>query len=107
MDNARLESPVFPELCSLDAGVMKFNQAAKELGLPRVTSIQNNYSLLVRLHFDVNLGEVCHKNNENVALLAYSPLAGQCHSFSLITAEAATAIQRKGSKQWHLGFSSS
>ena len=62
--------------CNCVAGVMKFNQAAKEMGLPRVVSIQNNYSLLVRIHFDVNLGEVCHKNNENVALLAYSPLAG-------------------------------
>lgn len=51
-------------------------QAAEKLGLPKLVSIQNNYSLLVRLHFDVNLGEVCHKNNENVALLAYSPLAG-------------------------------
>lgn len=57
-------------------GVMKFQQAAKELGLPKLVSIQNNYSLLVRVHFDVNLGEVCHKYNENVALLAYSPLAG-------------------------------
>ena len=61
---------------------MKFNQAAKELGLSRIASIQNNYSLLVRLHYDVNLGEVCHENNENVALLAYSPLAGQASLLS-------------------------
>lgn len=57
-------------------GVMKFVQAAKDLGLPRIVSIQNNYSLLVRLPYDTNLGEVCHPKNENVGLLAYSPLAG-------------------------------
>ena len=58
------------------AGVMRFLQAAKELNLPRIVSIQNNYSLLVRLHYDIDLGEVCHPKNGNVALLAYSPLAG-------------------------------
>ena len=55
---------------------MRFLQAARELNLPKIVSIQNNYSLLVRLHFDVNLAEVCHPRNENIALLAYSPLAG-------------------------------
>ena len=57
-------------------GVMRFLQAARELNLPKIVSIQKNYSLLVRLHFDVNLAEVCHPRNENIALLAYSPLAG-------------------------------
>ncbi len=41
-------------------------------GLPRVVSIQNEYSLLQRL-FDLDLAELCH--HEQVGLLAYSPLA--------------------------------
>ncbi|KAL5217530.1 hypothetical protein ABZP36_018214 [Zizania latifolia] len=57
-------------------GVMEFAQAAKALGLPKIVSIQNSYSLLVRCHFEVDLVEVCHPNNCNVGLLAYSPLAG-------------------------------
>ena len=82
---------------------MKFNQAATELGLPRVVSIQNNYSLLVRLHFDVNLGEVCHKNNENVALLAYSPLAGKLPMWSstLSLAKQGLGLDLKGASIDH------
>lgn len=67
---------------------MRFLQAAKELGLPRIVSVQNNYSMLVRLHFDVDLGEVCHPKNENVALLAYSPLAGGALSGKYIDGRA-------------------
>ncbi|KAG2536623.1 hypothetical protein PVAP13_9NG208300 [Panicum virgatum] len=52
-------------------GVMEFVHAAKAQGLPKIVSIQNSYSLLVRCRF-----EVCHPNNCNVGLLAYSPLAG-------------------------------
>ncbi|KQK14204.1 uncharacterized protein LOC100830287 [Brachypodium distachyon] len=57
-------------------GVMEFVQAAKLQGLPKIVSIQNSYSLLVRCRFEVDLVEVCHPNNCNVGLLAYSPLAG-------------------------------
>ncbi|XP_062215190.1 uncharacterized protein LOC133915849 [Phragmites australis] len=57
-------------------GVMEFVQAAKVQGLPKIVSIQNSYSLLVRCRFEVDLVEVCHSNNCNVGLLAYSPLAG-------------------------------
>ncbi|KAL6847742.1 hypothetical protein ACP4OV_021870 [Aristida adscensionis] len=57
-------------------GVMEFVHAAKVLGLPKIVSIQNSYSLLVRCRFEVDLVEVCHPNNCNVGLLAYSPLAG-------------------------------
>ncbi|XP_059650866.1 uncharacterized protein LOC132296955 isoform X2 [Cornus florida] len=53
-------------------GVMEFVHTAKVEGLPKIVSIQNNYSLLVR--FD--LVEVCHPNNCNIGLLAYSPLGG-------------------------------
>ncbi|TVR45037.1 MAG: aldo/keto reductase [Rhodobacteraceae bacterium] len=47
-------------------------QLAESLGLPRVLSIQNEYSLLCR-YFDTDLAEACW--NEQVPLLAYSPLA--------------------------------
>nr|ACG47199.1 aldo/keto reductase [Zea mays] len=57
-------------------GVMEFVHAAKAQGLPKIVSIQNSYSLLVRCRFEVDLVEVCHPNNCNVGLLAYSPLAG-------------------------------
>ncbi|KAK1645809.1 hypothetical protein QYE76_063614 [Lolium multiflorum] len=57
-------------------GVMEFVHAAKLLGLPKIVSIQNSYSLIVRCRFEVDLVEVCHPNNCNVGLLAYSPLAG-------------------------------
>jgi len=55
-------------------GVMKFTQLAEKLNLPKVISIQNSYSLIVRSDFESGLAEVCHK--ESVGLLAYSPLAG-------------------------------
>lgn len=53
-------------------GTMKYLQAAETLGLPRIVSIQNVYSLLSR-NFEHGLSEVAHR--ENVGLLAYSPLA--------------------------------
>ncbi|EPS67861.1 hypothetical protein M569_06914, partial [Genlisea aurea] len=56
-------------------GVMEFIHAAKE-GLPKIVSIQNSYSLLVRCKFELDLIEVCHPKNYNIGLLAYSPLAG-------------------------------
>jgi aryl-alcohol dehydrogenase-like predicted oxidoreductase len=57
-------------------GVMKFGQTARELGLPKMVSIQNSYSLLVRSDYETGLTEVCSPSNENVGLLAYSPLCG-------------------------------
>lgn len=53
-------------------GVMRFLAAAEALGLPRIVSIQNPYSLLNR-SFEVGLSEISHR--EDVGLLAYSPLA--------------------------------
>jgi aryl-alcohol dehydrogenase-like predicted oxidoreductase len=52
-------------------GVMKALAAADRLGLPRVVSIQNPYSLLNRT-FEIGLAEVAHR--EGLALLPYSPL---------------------------------
>ncbi|SLN12201.1 NADP(H)-dependent aldo-keto reductase [Oceanibacterium hippocampi] len=53
-------------------GVMRFVQLAESLGLPRIASIQNPYSLLNR-SFEVGLAEVAIR--EDVGLLAYSPMA--------------------------------
>lgn len=53
-------------------GTMKWLQLAEREGLPRIASIQNEYSLLCR-HFEPDLSEVAAA--ENVGLLAWSPLA--------------------------------
>ncbi|GFZ85607.1 aldo/keto reductase [Elstera cyanobacteriorum] len=53
-------------------GVHRFLRAAETLNLPRVVSIQNPYSLLNR-SFEVGLAEMAIQ--EDVGLLAYSPLA--------------------------------
>ena len=41
---------------------------------PRIVSIQNSYSLLVRKDYEAGLAEACY--HHNVGLLPYSPLAG-------------------------------
>ena len=67
-------------------GVMKFIQAAAAIpGLPKIVSIQNSYSLLVRGGFETDLAEVCAPRQGNVGLLAYSPLAGGALSGKYIT----------------------
>ncbi|ASL42483.1 General stress protein 69 [Burkholderia sp. AD24] len=53
-------------------GVAQFLRAAEKLGLPRIVSIQNPYSLLNRT-YEAGLSEYAHR--DNVGLLAYSPLA--------------------------------
>lgn len=52
-------------------GVMSFLQLAKEFDLPRISSVQNAYSLLNRTD-EIALAEVLYR--ENIALLPYSPL---------------------------------
>jgi aryl-alcohol dehydrogenase (NADP+) len=52
-------------------GVCEFSHVAKQLGLPKVISIQNAYNLLNRV-FDSALAEACYR--ETIGLLAYSPL---------------------------------
>ncbi|SIP92052.1 Predicted oxidoreductase [Rhizobium sp. RU35A] len=54
-------------------GTQAFLTIAEQLGLPRVATVQNEYSLLYR-HFDLDMAELSH--HEDVGLLAYSPLAG-------------------------------
>lgn len=53
-------------------GVSQFLKASDNLGLPRIASIQNPYSLLNRV-YEIGLSEFTH--HEGVGLLAYSPLA--------------------------------
>lgn len=53
-------------------GTAQFVRLAEQHGLPRVASIQNEYSLLQRI-FDLDLAELAH--HEDVGLLAFSPLA--------------------------------
>jgi len=53
-------------------GTSQFLQIAGDNNLPRVVSIQNEYSLMYR-NYDLDLAELSH--NENVGLLPYSTLA--------------------------------
>ena len=53
-------------------GTMRWLQIAAAHGLPRMVSVQNEYSLLCR-HFDLDMAEVAH--HEKVGLLSFSPLA--------------------------------
>lgn len=53
-------------------GTAQWLRISEDRGLPRVASIQNEYSLLCRL-YDTDLAELSH--NEDVGLLAFSPLA--------------------------------
>jgi len=53
-------------------GTAQWLRVADERGLPRVASIQNEYSLMCRL-YDTDLAEL--SVNEDVGLLAFSPLA--------------------------------
>ncbi|OTG80086.1 NADP(H)-dependent aldo-keto reductase [Acinetobacter sp. ANC 4558] len=53
-------------------GTMKFLHLAEQLGLEKIVSVQNPYSLLNRT-YEVGMAEIA--KYENVGLLAYSPLA--------------------------------
>ncbi len=53
-------------------GIMKYLRAADDNNLPRMITLQNSYSLIHR-SFETSLSEVCLQ--ENIGLLAYSPLA--------------------------------
>jgi len=53
-------------------GTTKWTEIAAQHNLPKMQTIQNEYSLLHRL-FDTDLAEVSH--NEQVDLICYSPLA--------------------------------
>ncbi len=66
-------------------GAMRFLEESINYNLPRISTIQNPYSLLNRT-FESGLSEVCHY--ENVGLLAYSPLAFGVLSGKFLTGES-------------------
>lgn len=71
-------------------GTARFLDLARQHGLPRVVSIQNEWSLLHRI-FDLDLAELCH--HEKVGLLAYSPLAA-----GLLSGKYAGGARPEGSR---------
>ena len=78
-------------------GMAQWLRIAEARGLPRLVSVQNEYSLL-RRHFDLDLAELSH--HENVGLLAYSTLAG-----GLITGKYNDGQMPKGSRgDYQKGF---
>jgi aryl-alcohol dehydrogenase-like predicted oxidoreductase len=72
-------------------GTALWLRLAAENGLPRVASIQNEYSALCRTA-DTDLAELCH--NEEVPLLAFSPLAA-----GLLTGKYAGDVTPEGSRR--------
>ena len=54
-------------------GTMQWLAAAEKTGGPRIAAMQNEYSVLCRMPYDGDMAEVGH--NEDVTLLAFSPLA--------------------------------
>ena len=70
-------------------GIAQFSDAARQLGLPKVVSIQNAYNLLNRV-FDFALAEACYR--EKIRLLAYSPLAFGTLSGKYLCAEASGRV---------------
>lgn len=53
-------------------GTMRWLRLAEKHNLPRIASVQNEYSLLCRL-YDLDMAEMTH--HEDVGLLSFSPLA--------------------------------
>ena len=53
-------------------GTAQWLSVAERIGAPRMQSVQNEYSLMDRI-YDTDMAEISH--NEQVTLLAYSPLA--------------------------------
>ena len=54
-------------------GTMQWIAAGERVGGPRIATIQNEYSVLCRMPYDGDMAELGH--NEDVTLLAFSPLA--------------------------------
>lgn len=71
-------------------GICQYLRLAEMHGLPRVVSVQNEYSL-IRRQFDLDLAEIAH--HEDVGLLAYSPLAA-----GLLTGKYAGGVVPPGSR---------
>ena len=81
-------------------GTAQFLQIAEAAGLPRVASLQNEYGLMHRI-FDLDLAEL--SLNEDVGLLAYSPLAtglltGKYSGGALPPGSRATIVKNLGGR---------
>jgi aryl-alcohol dehydrogenase-like predicted oxidoreductase len=72
-------------------GTRKFVEVAERNKLPRVVSIQNEYSLICRI-FDLDLAEV--SINDQVGLLAFSPLAAGALSGKYISGDIPAGSRR-------------
>lgn len=72
-------------------GTQKWVTIAEQQNLPRVVSIQNEYSLICRI-FDLDLAEVSIM--ENIGLLAFSPLAAGPLSGKYIAGEVPSGSRR-------------
>ncbi len=66
-------------------GIMRFLEESKYNNLPKISTVQNPYSLLNR-QFEVGSAEVCMR--ENVGLFAYSPMAFGVLSGKFLTGES-------------------
>ncbi|GGZ84975.1 aldo/keto reductase [Algibacter mikhailovii] len=73
-------------------GTMRYLEESKKDNLPRVSTIQNAYSMLSRT-FETDLAEVSLR--ENVGLLAYSPMAFGVLSGKYITGKAGESTRLK------------
>jgi aryl-alcohol dehydrogenase-like predicted oxidoreductase len=71
-------------------GTMSYLALAKELGLERIVSVQNPYSLLNR-SYEIGMAEIAHR--EGVGLLAYSPLA-----FGVLSGKYLDGAQPEGAR---------
>jgi aryl-alcohol dehydrogenase-like predicted oxidoreductase len=71
-------------------GICQYLRLAEAHGLPRLVSVQNEYSL-IRRQFELDLAEIAH--HEDVGLLAYSPLAA-----GLLTGKYAGGVVPPGSR---------
>ncbi|SIO06083.1 aldo/keto reductase [Vannielia litorea] len=71
-------------------GMIRWNQLASETGGPRMETVQNEYSLLCRM-YDTDMAEMSHQ--EEVSLLAYSPLAA-----GLLTGKYVGGARPEGSR---------
>ncbi|HVU75669.1 MAG TPA: NADP(H)-dependent aldo-keto reductase [Candidatus Paceibacterota bacterium] len=65
-------------------GVMEYLRLAREKGLPRIVTIQNQYDLTNRT-FEIGLSEMCLQ--EGIGFLPYSPLGGGTLSGKYLGAE--------------------
>jgi len=73
-------------------GTAQWLRISEDKDLPRMASIQNEYSLMCRI-FDTDLAELSH--NENVGLLSFSPLAT-----GILSGKYLDGAIPKGSKVW-------